>query len=103
MSMPDPRVELRRRLGRLTPLLALLLVAGCGPSSAKVTGKVSYKDQTLTSGTVTFFGPDDSRKSGSIGPDGTYTITDPPLGPVRIAIFAHPRVPPGLTQSFQKA
>jgi hypothetical protein len=60
----------------------LLTFAGCGSSTptgaatSPVKGKVTYKGQPLTKGTVTFE-PDGAGKeaSGDIQPDGTFVLT----------------------------
>jgi hypothetical protein len=71
-------------------LLLLLAgaLSGCGRSrpSGTVTGKVSYKGQTVPSGTVAFFGAADQVASAPIGPDGIYTATDVPLGQVKVTV-----------------
>lgn len=63
--------------------LALALIAsavGCKESNlAIVKGKVTYKDQPVTSGTITFFAADKPSAYGDLQPDGTYTLkTDKP-------------------------
>jgi hypothetical protein len=60
----------------------LLTLVGCGSSTptgartSPVQGKVTYKGQPLTKGTVTFE-PDGAGKEGSgeIQPDGTFVLT----------------------------
>ncbi|WP_156514357.1 hypothetical protein [Planctomyces sp. SH-PL14] len=63
-------------------LCAVLLLAGCGAKPKvteglkAVTGKITYKDQPVTSGVVTFY--TDRREgmgaTGNINPDGTYSL-----------------------------
>jgi hypothetical protein len=77
-------------------LLVTFVVANSGPRVGHVTGKVFYRDMPLPSGTVTFVARDGSTAYAVIAQDQTYTITDAPVGPVRIAVQSHPRVPPGL-------
>ena len=66
-------------------LLTALVVAsgGCGQKVklARVTGKVTYKGNPVPNGGITFL-PDPSGPpaSGSIGPDGTYTLQTADLG-----------------------
>jgi len=60
---------------------------------AKVLGKVTYKGELVTIGTLTFYGADGSINSCSINPDGTYIGTDFPIGEMTITIdneFANP-------------
>jgi hypothetical protein len=88
----------KRLLGILTILwlfLALALI-GCDPSVAEVSGTVTFKDRKLTSGSVIFVGQDGESSSSAIAEDGSYRIESVPIGPVRIAVASHPRVPPGL-------
>lgn len=77
----------RRLPARLVVLFALLWAAGCGPAKGTVTGKISYKNETLGGGRVTFITPDGNwAEPSAIGEDGTYTITGAPLGPVKITV-----------------
>ena len=51
---------------------------GCGdghPETAPVAGKVTYKGQPVTQGTVTFYPADGRSSIGKIKQDGTYTMT----------------------------
>jgi len=78
------------------PLLVLAL-AGCGSSTATVTGKVTFRDRALTSGRVVFYcsDADQTVAHGDIRPDGTYTIAKLPAGPARVAVeIADPRTAP---------
>ena len=95
----------KRLLGFLT-ILSLFLglpLLGCGPSVTEVSGTVTFKDRRLTSGSVIFVGQDGESSSSAIAEDGSYRIENAPLGPVRIAVASHPRVPPGLMNSPGKA
>jgi hypothetical protein len=67
--------------------LALLPpVAGCA-GSGTITGKVTYQGRPLTGGTVLFTSTRGrGTRTAQIGEDGTYTITDMPGGPVKIAV-----------------
>jgi hypothetical protein len=80
----------------LFPALALL---GCGRSVTEVSGTVRFKNQTLSSGSVTFVGQDGESSSSAIAENGSYRIENAPIGPVRIAVASHPRVPPPLGKS----
>jgi hypothetical protein len=51
-----------------------------------VSGKVSYKGQVLSSGTVTFLSGGNVVRSSPIAADGTYTVDRVPPGPVKITV-----------------
>src|SRR5262245_22211253 len=68
-------------------LLAAVLTLGCG-SRPVVSGKVTYKQDVLTTGEVSFIGADGRSRSGLIGPDGRYEVVDPPTGEVTIVVVA---------------
>jgi hypothetical protein len=74
-------------------LVLCLLVPGCGASTGTVTGKVSYQGETLGGGTVVFYAPGKATVTASIGPDGTYTISNIPSGTVRIAVETKSAMP----------
>jgi hypothetical protein len=78
----------RQAPGRLAAVLALaaLTLAGCGRPGGSVSGKVTYKGQSLTGGTVTFLGADDRVAWSPIEPDGTYTITRVAPGLAKIGV-----------------
>jgi hypothetical protein len=76
----------------LLPLIAacglVIILDGCGggaerPAMGRVSGKVTYKGQPVTSGSVIFTPARDQGKeaaggrvaTGNIQPDGTYTLT----------------------------
>jgi len=67
-------------------LAALALIApACGesgPEMGRVSGKVTYKGQPLTKGIVAFIATDANRMnaSGTITPDGTFTLHTPNFG-----------------------
>src|SRR3954471_13247665 len=65
---------------RLLLPFAALLLAGCAPPRADVTGTVTFKGQAVTSGTVTLYS-DAGPRSGIIGPDGRYTVRRVAPGP----------------------
>jgi hypothetical protein len=72
--------------GLLTALL--LVAAGCGSSSGRVSGKLTYKNNPLRGGTVTFQGVGQNgwAKTSSIAEDGSYSIDDVPKGPAQISV-----------------
>jgi hypothetical protein len=68
---------------------ALALAAcGCTGGTGTVTGKVTYIGKALPGGTVTCLARGNRPFMGKIEPDGTYTVTDVPIGPVKIAVEA---------------
>jgi hypothetical protein len=78
----------------LTLLLGAVIVAsGCSGKGAKnaVYGKVTLNDQPVA-GTVFFYGAK-GEKSAGIETDGSYYMTDPPLGEVTVVIKAHEKGP----------
>jgi hypothetical protein len=85
-------------------VLGVLILSGCGHSGSvgKVTGKVRYKDQLLSSGTVTFVGADGKVQHGAIAADGTYRIARVAVGTARVAVLSHSRAPAGLGDGQEK-
>jgi hypothetical protein len=88
-------------LGLVTNFLLFLTLPlmGCGPDVTEVSGKVTFKDRPLSSGSVIFVRQDGESSSSAIAPDGSYLIENAPIGPVKIAVASHPLVPPGLMKS----
>lgn len=77
-------------------LLVSLGLAGCGPATATVSGKVSYKGQFLKGGNVTFVSLEGKPSaSASIKEDGTYTITKVGVGKVKICVETQSLNPAG--------
>ncbi len=99
MSSRDyPPGGLRRAAHGL--LLLAVTIAGCGPRPASVSGTVTFKGRPLPSGTVMFHGSDGNVRHGSILENGKYTITEAPLGAVRITVQSHPVLPTRITGRF---
>jgi len=91
-------------------LLGLILcvsgLAGCsfGPKQGTVSGKITYKGEPLGNGTVVFIGADNNGGSSQIGPDGTYKISNMPVGAMKITVETKPVGPsttgiPGIRES----
>lgn len=81
----------RHRLLVAFPLLMgiLGLTFGCGGKSqtpARVHGYIKYKGQTVKAGTVKFHSKDAGVYSGGIREDGTYEISDLPMGDMVVSI-----------------
>lgn len=78
----DRRIGLRRSILTLVAavaLAALPMASGCGrsgPEMGQVSGKVTYNGQPVPKGTVAFqsLSPEGRNATGTIGPDGTYTL-----------------------------
>jgi hypothetical protein len=74
-------------------LVLSLLSAGCS-GSGTVSGKVSYKGETLGGGTVLFYSPGKTTVKAGIAADGSYKIENIPAGPVKIAVETKSAQPP---------
>ena len=69
------------------------LVAGCGGGSVgDVSGKVTYKDKPVTSGTVVIIVKGGIPKSGTIQPDGSFRVTGVSTGDARVMVSSPPLV-----------
>ena len=82
---------MRRTFGFWLTGTALVALAGCGsglPPTGSVTGKVSTSDKTLTHGMIRFISEngDPSGVRSEISIDGSYRVSDIPLGEYRIQI-----------------
>jgi hypothetical protein len=90
-SFSPTRLSLRLRDVRIAGLsfFAILLgLVGCGGGSdAKnsVTGKVTLNNAAVA-GSVVFLYPDNKEATTLIGVDGTYVITNPPAGSVKVLV-----------------
>ncbi len=74
-------------------VVAAVVCVGCdGPKTARITGKITYKNQPIHYGQVTFVGPGGATGVGPID-DGTYVIHSAPRGDVKITVQAFPRGP----------
>src|SRR4029077_5027008 len=77
------------RLAMLLPM-SLVLALGCSKGNpnipASISGKVTYKGAPVTGGNIVFVNAQQSRYNAGILPDGTYSATDMPEGPMEVAI-----------------
>jgi hypothetical protein len=76
---------------RLIPVLPLFLVLALGCSGNKnapstVSGKITYKGEQVTKGTVTFHPAEGPPYPIAIGSDGTYSMTDVPTGDMVVTV-----------------
>ena len=78
---------MRRILLRLLPGICCLLL-GCAGGKADVTGRVSHQGKPVTTGTVVVRGADGVQLTGTIQPDGTYTVRGVTSGEVRFAVVS---------------
>jgi hypothetical protein len=75
------------RLAGLFLGLGMVAAAGCGPSFAKVTGKVTYQGNPLKGGTVTFIPVGEGKTfSTLIQEDGTYTMDHVETGKYKVCV-----------------
>jgi hypothetical protein len=75
------------RLAALLVAAASVGVLGCGKKTATITGKVTYNNKPVTSGEVVFLAQDGhARAHGPIRPDGSFTVTNAPAGPVQVTV-----------------
>ena len=75
------------RLVCLAVAAAAVAFVGCGPSNAKLTGKVTYKGAPLKGGTVTLVPPDGGTAfSATIKEDGTYNFEEVKTGTYKVCV-----------------
>src|SRR5207245_2717948 len=88
------------RGARVLPVLAALLVAGCAkaPPTGDVSGRVTYNDRLLPSGTVAFYGEKGKVESSLISGKGAYRVPKAPCGETRITV----QTPPAAKGQFAK-
>jgi len=83
------RRVLVRALGGALLVVALVFLTGCPgskDSANSVSGKVTLKSGEKVSGLVVFVGPDNKEYTTPVKPDGTYTLSDPPIGKVKVLV-----------------
>jgi hypothetical protein len=78
-------------------LVPILVLAGCA-GKGDVSGTVSYKGKVLTSGSVTFQGPDGNLHISEIL-DGQYSVTGVPTGTAKIGVTV---LDESITEHFRK-
>ena len=85
------------RLRMLAPIVALAgaagLLSGCGPSTATVSGEVTYDAKPVEDGYITFT-PSDGKGKDAGGPiaAGRYRISDLPPGPKVVKVIGVKKV-----------
>jgi hypothetical protein len=86
---------LSARLSCLLIVLALVAVVGCGPSDAKMTGKVTYKGEALKGGTVTLIPKGTGQTfSTRIEEDGSYNFDQIKSGTYKVCVETDSLKPP---------
>src|SRR6516225_11360893 len=82
-------------LGTSFGLVALML-AGCSPPTATVSGTVTYKNKPLPGGSVTFVTPTGTAQ-GAINSEGAYTAENVPVGNAKVTVYysSGPKMPFG--------
>jgi len=83
-------------------LLSALPGCGSGKATATVTGTVTYQGKPLPAGKVSFFGPGGQVASGLIGDDGSYEISNAPLGLVKVAVSTPLPPPPEIIKAAKE-
>ncbi len=66
--------------------LVLAAAPGCGPGTASVSGRVTFRGKPLAMGTVYMAGPDGIHVPAAITADGTYRIGPIPTGRARVSV-----------------
>jgi hypothetical protein len=85
--MTAKRTRSSVRLAALLVAAASVGVLGCGKRTATITGKVTYNNKPVTSGEVVFLAQDGHASvHAPIRPDGSFTVTNAPVGPVQVAV-----------------
>jgi hypothetical protein len=73
-----------------TSLIAALALLGCNKGNvnapARVSGKLTYKNQPIKAGMMFLHTPDGSKYPAQISSDGTYSATDIPAGELIVTV-----------------
>jgi hypothetical protein len=83
-----------RPAGHIGLGFALLAVSACGTKGGTVSGVVTYQGKPVTTGTVLFLGADKVPVRAPILNDGSYQVTNVPVGEAKIAVMVPPPSPP---------
>ncbi len=88
-----------RSLASTAVCLALTALVGCGGSgggsdTATISGKITYNNAPVTSGTLTLYSSSGSPYPVSIKPDGTFNVSGVPIGQMEVAIDPGPALAP---------
>jgi hypothetical protein len=93
--MSSSRTVLATRACALALLLfALAAPAGCNSKATGVVkGKVTFNNRPVVMGNVAFVADGGRSGSGVIKPDGTYTVSDAPVGKTKVVVTVPARGP----------
>ncbi len=70
----------------------LLALVGCGGGTGEVSGIVTLDGKPLPGGMVAFIPENGSAKTSPIKADGSYLVSNVPVGPARITVVTVPPV-----------
>lgn len=79
----------------------LFALAGCGRSTATVSGTVSHQGKKLAWGGVALLAADGSSHSAAIGRDGRYSIPNVPVGTARVGVVSSDPYPEGKNGKYE--
>jgi hypothetical protein len=86
LNIIDTGALMITRMHLFAVFMFVVVLCGCN-SKTVVTGKVTYKNEPIARGDIHFVGADGQSRSAVIA-DGAYTMEDPPLGKVKVAVEA---------------
>ena len=73
----------------LATMMLLSAAAGCGQRAATISGKVTFQDVPITTGTIAFISQNGTVVSGTIE-GGIYTVTGVEIGPdATVTVMSH--------------
>jgi hypothetical protein len=79
----------KRATATVLLMAAACAIAGCNGSRNNIlTGKVTFRGQPVSYGSVIVLCEDGTLHTGNIQPNGTYSVTDLPAGPVKLAVIS---------------
>ena len=64
----------------------MVALSGCGPSTATVSGKVTYQGKPVVSGSVTVKAADGTVHQIGLNPDGSFRLDAVPTGPATVGV-----------------
>jgi hypothetical protein len=79
-------IVVRTAIARIAVPMLVLFAVGCGSGFGDVTGKVTYKQRALDSGTVMILASDGQPYDSAIDSAGNYVIRKVPAGHAKIAV-----------------
>ncbi|MBA4190410.1 MAG: hypothetical protein C0467_20675 [Planctomycetaceae bacterium] len=79
--------------------IALVLIIGCAPDKATISGTITYQGKPITLGQVTFVGEDGNAVDTTLAEDGSYSISPARVGKMRVVVTAASAIPSKYTRS----